>query len=156
MLNKILGVLAFYLPPPFSKYIHKIRGVQIKDMSSLFIGAHVNIDHAYPEKVTIGRNVTIASGSRITAHITPPITIQRKYLPASAEDIVIGDNVFIGVGVIILKGVTIGDWTIIGAGSIVTKDVAEYKVVAGNPAKVIADIRDYGKDKDGLTSFPSR
>lgn len=51
--------------------------------------------------------------------------------------IVIGDNVFIGARAIILKGVTIGEGAIVGAGSVVTKDVAEYSIVAGNPAKVI-------------------
>lgn len=45
--------------------------------------------------------------------------------------------VWIGGRVIILPGVKIGDGAIIGAGSVVTKDVSEYDVVAGNPARVI-------------------
>lgn len=147
MIKKILALLAYYLPPPLPKYIHKIRGVRIKDLSTLFIGTNVDIDHAYPEKVTIGKNVTIASGSRITAHTTPPITIQQKYLPATVEDIIIGDNVYIGADAIILQGVKIGNWAVIGAGSVVTKDVPDYKIVAGNPARIIADIRDYVKNK---------
>ena len=52
-------------------------------------------------------------------------------------DIVIGNDVWIGGRVIILPGVKIGDGAIIGAGSVVTKDVSEYDVVAGNPARVI-------------------
>lgn len=49
----------------------------------------------------------------------------------------IGNNVWIGGRVIILKGVEIGDNVVIGAGSVVTRDVPDYAIVAGNPAKVI-------------------
>jgi acetyltransferase-like isoleucine patch superfamily enzyme len=50
---------------------------------------------------------------------------------------VIGNDVWIGVGTIILPGVTIGDGAIIGAGSIVTKNIPPYAIAAGNPAKII-------------------
>jgi maltose O-acetyltransferase len=51
--------------------------------------------------------------------------------------VVIGDDVWIGGQVIILPGVKVGSHSIIGAGSVVTKDVPQYAVVGGNPAKVI-------------------
>lgn len=51
--------------------------------------------------------------------------------------IIIDDDVWIGFGAIILSGVHIGKGAIIGAGSVVTKDVPEYAIVAGNPAKII-------------------
>lgn len=49
----------------------------------------------------------------------------------------IRDHAWIGFQTIILKGVTIGEGAIIGAGSVVTKDVPDYAVVAGNPARVV-------------------
>ena len=49
----------------------------------------------------------------------------------------IKDKAWIGFNAIILKGVTIGEGAIVGAGSVVTKDVPDYAVVAGNPAKII-------------------
>jgi len=49
----------------------------------------------------------------------------------------IGDNAWIGMNSIILKGVTIGEGAIVGAGSVVTKDVEPWTVVAGNPARVV-------------------
>ena len=51
--------------------------------------------------------------------------------------ITIGNNVWIGAGVIVLAGVTIGDNTVVGAGSVVTKSIASNTVVAGNPAREI-------------------
>lgn len=55
----------------------------------------------------------------------------------SKGDICIGNDVWVGANVTILDGVTIGDGAVIGAGSVVTKDVLPYRVVGGNPAKVI-------------------
>ena len=51
--------------------------------------------------------------------------------------VVIGDNVWIGGGAIILPGVTIGNNVVIGAGSIVTKDIPDDVVACGNPCRVI-------------------
>jgi maltose O-acetyltransferase len=52
--------------------------------------------------------------------------------------VVIGKNVWIGGGAILLPGVTVGDDALIGAGSVVTRDVAAGATVAGNPARVMA------------------
>ena len=51
--------------------------------------------------------------------------------------VIIGNNVWIGGGAIILPGVTIGDNVVIGAGSIVTKDIPDNVIAAGNPYRVI-------------------
>jgi len=55
--------------------------------------------------------------------------------------VVIGDDVWIGCRAIILKGVRVGRGAVIGAGSVVTKDVPEYTVAGGVPAKVIKTLR---------------
>ena len=55
----------------------------------------------------------------------------------SASPVTIADNVFIGSGSIILKGISIGKNSVIGAGSVVTKDVPENVIVAGNPARIL-------------------
>ncbi|HEY4427089.1 MAG TPA: CatB-related O-acetyltransferase [Solirubrobacteraceae bacterium] len=50
---------------------------------------------------------------------------------------VIGNDVYIGVGAIVLSGVTIGDGVVVGAGAVVTKSIPPYAIVAGNPARIL-------------------
>lgn len=61
----------------------------------------------------------------------------KRGILSSKGDVIIGNDVWIGRNAIILSGVKIGDGAIIGAGSIVTKNVDDYEIVAGNPAKHI-------------------
>lgn len=69
---------------------------------------------------------------------------------ANIGDVVIEDFVWVGHGVIILPGVNIGEGCIIGAGAVVTKSVPPFKIVGGNPAKVIGerDVSEFLKLKD--------
>jgi maltose O-acetyltransferase len=54
--------------------------------------------------------------------------------------ITIGDNVWLGGGVIVCPGVTIGDNSVIGAGSVVVRDIPANVVAVGNPARVLREI----------------
>ena len=56
---------------------------------------------------------------------------------SAPKPIIIGDDVWIGTCSIVLPGVKIGKGSVVGAGSVVTKDVPDYCVVAGNPARII-------------------
>ena len=58
----------------------------------------------------------------------------------------VGKNVWIGAGAIVLPGVTIGDHSVIGAGSVVTKDIPPNVVAVGNPCRVLREINDRDKE----------
>ena len=60
-----------------------------------------------------------------------------EFCKTQTAPVIMGNNVWIGGGAIILPGVTIGDNVVIGAGSIVTKDIPDNVIAAGNPCRVI-------------------
>jgi maltose O-acetyltransferase len=64
-----------------------------------------------------------------------------------SKPILIEDDVWIGFNSAVLKGVTIGKGSIVAACSVVTKDVPEFVIVAGNPAKVVKEIKITGNNK---------
>jgi acetyltransferase-like isoleucine patch superfamily enzyme len=89
--------------------------------------------------VDIGEDVMIASGCRIvpTNHgiDDPSLPISRQ--PSSSKGIKIGNGTWVGTNVVILDGVSIGIGAVIGAGSVVTRNVPDYAIVAGVPAKIL-------------------
>ncbi|MFE2943262.1 acyltransferase [Streptomyces sp. NPDC059255] len=93
--------------------------------------------------------VMLGSGVRIGAHTSllgfnhstaPDRPVFRQ--PHTSRGIVVGDDVWIGSHVVVVDGVTIGDHCVIGAGAVVTKDLPEWTVAAGNPARPLRDRRD--------------
>lgn len=102
-------------------------------------------------KVTFGDNVLVAPNVCITTAGHPIHYLsRRKY--EYADEITIGNNVWIGANVVINPGVKIGDNCVIGSGSVVTKDIESDSVAVGNPCRVLRKITDedriyYYKDR---------
>lgn len=101
---------------------------------------HDSIINATDSELIIGNNVTLSAGAQILAatYDVNSFMVEHKRIHKYNKT-VIGDNVWIGAGAIIVAGVNIsGNNIIIGANSVVTKDITESNVVvAGNPAKII-------------------
>ena len=109
---------------------------QISIGTATYINRNTFIDAIL--SVTIGEHCAIGPNCYITDH-DHGMDLERKPLeqPMIAQPTKIGDRVWLGAKVIVLKGVTIGDDVIIGAGSVVTKDIPSQTVAVGIPAKVI-------------------
>ena len=112
----------------------KGNDIVIGDNSGLGVNCEVRGPLVIGANVMMGPDVRIMTAKHDTSRTDIPMC-QQGHLPK--QKVVIGDDVWIGAGVIILPGLTIGSGSIIGAGAVVTKDVPEYAVVAGVPAKVI-------------------
>lgn len=129
---------------------------------------HPSVDIRYPQNVSIGADTRINHGSELhgaggitigdgnlfafnvmvfsdmrSFHNTDPM----KKQPKTAMPVHIGNDVWIGANVIILPGVTIGDHAVVGAGAVVTKDVGEWEIVGGNPARHIGSRLDTPQQK---------
>lgn len=124
-------------------------------------GKNVNIEHgaffASGNEITIGNNSGIGLNCRVAGplsigddvmmapnvtivtqnHKISDLTVPMRLQTAPKQKVTIKDDVWIGTNVIILPGVTIGKGSVIAGGAVVTKDVEDYAIVGGNPAKVI-------------------
>ena len=123
------------------------RGVNIEHGADIGTGRYVEIgDNSEIGINCVVKRAFIGSGVMICPDVVfinqnhnfddPDKPLQEQgYI--SYEAIIVGDNTWVGTRVIVLPGRTIGKCAIIGAGAVVTKDVPDYAIVAGNPAKVI-------------------
>lgn len=88
-------------------------------------------------RVTIGADVQIGPGVQLLTPTHPTAPEPRRAKWESSKPITLGDNVWLGGGVIVCPGVSIGENTVVGAGSVVVRDLPANVVAVGNPAKTV-------------------
>lgn len=128
---------------------HPIVLRTLKENACIIIGNDVGISGGSicaACKVVIGDRTMLGANVTIADTDFHPISIEdRRYTSEKSiihtSEIHIGENVFIGAGTYILKGVNIGNNAVIGAGSIVTRDIPANVVAAGNPCHIIRPIK---------------
>ncbi len=155
---------AYYLPQTNNRYLLFIRKIRAFIASGILDKAGTNINVESHANIGSGKGITIGhnSGIGVRAHVRGPLkmgdnvmmgpeviilTRNHKFddlsIPMNMEKgavvkpVEIGDDVWIGTRVIILPGVKIGSGAIVGAGAVVTKNIPDYAIVGGNPAKII-------------------
>jgi maltose O-acetyltransferase len=87
--------------------------------------------------ITIGDDVQVGPNVQLLTPTHPVEPEPRRAKLEAARPITIGDNVWLGGGVIVLPGITIGDDTVVGAGAVVTTDLPQSVVAVGNPARIV-------------------
>ncbi len=111
--------------------------------SGVLIGKNARIQSSnfIPPKIVLGNNIFLGPGVRF-ANDTYPVS-------SRLATTIVEDNVIIGIGAIILAGITIGEGAVVAAGSIVTKDVSSSHVMMGIPARRVMTREEYDlKQKD--------
>lgn len=138
-IRSISILIPFTFPTQLTTYLHRLRGVKIDKGSK--INRSVFIDESNPNLVEIGENVWVTAGVMILCHQRDLKFYKRDKpvmdCPLKISKVVIKDGAHIGIGAIIMPGVTVGKGAVIGAGSVVTKDIPDYSIAVGVPAKVI-------------------
>lgn len=110
------------------------KNIVMGKMSQLGINCKVENDLVMGDYVLMGPEVVIYSSMHAYSDIETPIMLQGAKEIAPVH---IGNDVWIGLRSVIMPGVTIGNHVIVGSGAVVTKDVPDYAVVGGVPAKII-------------------
>ena len=125
---------AFVNPPFYCDY-----GKHIRVGKNFF--ANYNCTLLDVAEIRIGDNCQLAPNVAIytAGHPVHPVTRSSGY--EYGKEVVIGDNVWIGGGAVILPGVTIGDNVAIGAGSVVAKDIPSDTIALGNPCRAVRENR---------------
>lgn len=126
------------------------KGAEIGEHCEIYSTANLGSE---PYLISIGNHVRINDRVNLITHDGGLWVVRELYPELSKSDlikpIVVGNNVHIGTGAVIMPGVHIGDNCIIGVGAVVTKDIPDNSIAVGVPARVIETIDEYvQKNKD--------
>lgn len=131
VLYRILIKLGLKKPIDYNSIEYlRSRGVEIGEDVNI-LNSLIDFDHGF--LVSIGNHVTL-TGVRILAH---DASTQIPLGVSKVGRVIIGDEVFVGQGSIVLPNVRIGSRVVIGAGSVVSRDIPDNSIAAGNPIQII-------------------
>lgn len=132
----------------YIRYLRNI-GMKIGEDCTIYAPKNTIIDQQYPWLISIGNHVRITEGVILLTHDYSWSVLKHieGAILGAAGEVVIGDNVFIGMNSIILRGTHIGNNVIIGAGSVVSNDCESGWVYAGNPAQKIITVEEFYKKR---------
>jgi len=142
--NLVLISSSFFSEPGVN---HPVIIRTLSSNAKLTIGDNVGISGGgicCADSITVGNNVMFGANAFATDTDFHPINpFNRRFSKDNTQKspVIIEDNVFLGMNVLILKGVKIGKNSVIGAGSIVVSNIPSNVIAAGNPCKIIKKIK---------------
>ncbi|WP_158095529.1 CatB-related O-acetyltransferase [Massilimicrobiota sp. An142] len=141
--NKLICNSLISIKATYGQNIRIGRNVIVSDDTSIGDYTYINKNTTI-ENCQIGKYCSISEGVKINPvnhnfklKTTHPIIGDNGHYGLENKKVVIGNDVWISLNVIILQGVTIGNGAVIGAGAVVTHDIPPYSIAVGVPAKVI-------------------
>lgn len=131
-----LGFLARIAPYGVIVHVHRWRGVKIG--RGCFVDQTAVLETAYADNITIGDDVRVTANAVVMTHIKASLYLRESGLvPRTIRPVVLEDHCFIGVGALIMPGVTVGKASVVASGAVVVNNVPPFSMVAGNPATVV-------------------
>ena len=115
-------------------FFHSGKDISIGDNSGIGINAKLEGTVEIGKNVMMGPDVIVLTRNHEFVRTDIPMLLQGH---KESKPVKIGDDVWIGTRVIILPGVKIGNGVIIGAGAVLTKDVPDWAIAVGNPARIV-------------------
>jgi acetyltransferase-like isoleucine patch superfamily enzyme len=113
--------------------IEGLHGLEMGDYAGIGSCVHIWAHGG----VIIGESALIASHVSITSLTHDYEDSDSRYGDIISKPVIIGKSAWIGTHAVILPGITIGEGAFVGAGAVVTKDVPDYAIVTGSPAKIL-------------------
>jgi maltose O-acetyltransferase len=104
------------------------------------------------DRVTIGRNVVINDGVRL---LTASHMVDDTKFRLTSAPIIIGDYAWIAMGAMLLPGVSVGVGAVVGAGALVNRNIPDFAIAVGNPARILTKSRMNGLEYSPLQFLPS-
>lgn len=140
LIGRILRILAWIAPfYQFRASLWRKCGVKIG--KRVYIGNLTYIDSAYPHLITMEDDVSIGPHVCILAHSGgSPYHQRTKIFHQPPKPVHIKRGAWIASGSIILPGVSIGKGSIVAAGSVVNRNIPDFSIAAGNPARVVSKL----------------
>lgn len=120
-------------------FLHKLRGVNVG--KKVKVSHDVLLDPAEPGSITLEDNVIISARVTIFAHTNPTLPLYAYMGGRTVKPVRIREGASIGMGAFILPGVTVGRYAVVGAGAVVTKDIPDFTVAEGVPAKKVRSLK---------------
>lgn len=141
LLGRVIRILA-WVAPIYQFRASLWRKVGVKIGKRVYVGNLVYFDGEYPHLVTLEDDVSIGPSALLLAHSSAsPFHQQTGLFKQPPKPVLIKRGAWIGSGAIILPGVTIGVGSIVSAGAVVSRNIPDFYIAAGNPARVISKLK---------------